>query len=547
MKTIVVKCDVEPVVAEELDQLAHDSARWQNAILRKLYADKRNGGWKLYGPDHDWGQKYGPVVRRKSARFDVRGEALYPAFIGKGACDLPTYLAATARQLLSMRVATVWSNFLNKDLPRPNGCLPRFRPVGVFHVEPRAISSADGALVLSISLPDGTRRTISTSRSRDAGHAKRLALITAKTGWSAVEVKRHDDGEWYIHVPVTTEAKKPPKQPTVIAGIDVGVREFMTVAAVRNDVTPPMGVTRVHGLPVAEALERVHHRIRRLRSLADTGGKNAARALKRTRHKRANIQRTFVWQSAKTIVDRALLAGANGIAVEDLRRMKPRGLSRRQNRRISIWARGASREALAQKATENGLAFKEVTASGTSSICPSCGTLDRSSRDRSKHLYICKTCGHVQNDDEVGAINIARRGWRYWHSPKWDSQSTPRQQESRGMMPAETPVGDARAPHEEAEVGGPAASNGAADENRENRTTGTAEAPQGANAATSPGTGRSQLRQPQKRKRRPSTSVAVGRPETARTDGKGRPTDHGDAPGPSTTDPPLERGVGPPS
>lgn len=49
----------------------------------------------------------------------------------------------------------------------------------------------------------------------------------------------------------------------------------------------------------------------------------------------------------------------------------------------------------------------------TSQRCPKCGNIDKTARDRDKHLYTCPVCHSVFNDDEAAARNIRELGIRY--------------------------------------------------------------------------------------------------------------------------------------
>ena len=60
----------------------------------------------------------------------------------------------------------------------------------------------------------------------------------------------------------------------------------------------------------------------------------------------------------------------------------------------------------------------EVDTYKTSQRCPHCGRYDKSARHRDTHEYICPECGHVENDDEVGALNLMFLGVEYLKGDK---------------------------------------------------------------------------------------------------------------------------------
>lgn len=49
----------------------------------------------------------------------------------------------------------------------------------------------------------------------------------------------------------------------------------------------------------------------------------------------------------------------------------------------------------------------------TSQKCPKCGHVEKSNRDKKKHLFTCKSCGYKSNDDRIGAINLYDMGIQY--------------------------------------------------------------------------------------------------------------------------------------
>lgn len=445
-KTLVIRVEVDGPTEAILQAQAKASARWMNGVFRLLYADKRNRKWAEFGPTKEWGKTYGCVVSQVDGRWKVRGEALYPAFIRKDApyrqeCALNNMVQL---QLLSQRVATTWSNFLNGDIPRPKGRLPTFHPVAMFHVEPHHFTLAGDRL--HIRLSKGVE--VASVRSKDLQYIQRLEAVCAKPGWSAVEVKQREDGTWYVHIPVPVDAPRVPRKikGLPVMGVDVGIRNTMTVAVVRQEgEVPPLAMAPVSGRSTFHRLELVHRRVRGLSSRRGRGKKSAQRVLERLKGKRRRIQETMAWMAAHDLAEYAEREGVKGIAVENLRGGFKPTLSKRMNRLVTNWQRGRARDMLKQKAGERGIAVHEVPARGTSSTCPVCSPTgyakpDKKARDRKTHTFKCKKCGFIGNDDFVGAINIAHRGWRYWYSPKWDSDLTvtPAMQ----VVCGDTPPGD---------------------------------------------------------------------------------------------------------
>lgn len=63
---------------------------------------------------------------------------------------------------------------------------------------------------------------------------------------------------------------------------------------------------------------------------------------------------------------------------------------------------------LANLAQRKNIKIVYVNKTRTSLICPVCGKFDNNARHKDKHIYRCKKCGFVANDDITAAMNIYR-------------------------------------------------------------------------------------------------------------------------------------------
>jgi hypothetical protein len=78
--------------------------------------------------------------------------------------------------------------------------------------------------------------------------------------------------------------------------------------------------------------------------------------------------------AARWAVSQAVAAGAQAVAVEDLRDMEPIGMDRRNRTRMSAQVRGILIDELARACAKAGLWLLVVPARGTSSFCARCGS-----------------------------------------------------------------------------------------------------------------------------------------------------------------------------
>lgn len=81
--------------------------------------------------------------------------------------------------------------------------------------------------------------------------------------------------------------------------------------------------------------------------------------------------------------------------------------SRKQNAKFSMFARGKLQKTLMEALNWRGFDFVEVVPDYTSQVCPVCGYLDPENRNGKD--FTCKCCGHQDDADHVGALNIWSR------------------------------------------------------------------------------------------------------------------------------------------
>ena len=81
--------------------------------------------------------------------------------------------------------------------------------------------------------------------------------------------------------------------------------------------------------------------------------------------------------------------------------------SRFQNGRYSMFARGLLSSKLMDSLNWHGYHFVQVDPAYTSQICPNCFNLDKESRNGKR--FVCTCCGHSDDADHVGSVNIKSR------------------------------------------------------------------------------------------------------------------------------------------
>lgn len=87
---------------------------------------------------------------------------------------------------------------------------------------------------------------------------------------------------------------------------------------------------------------------------------------------------------------------------------------RTKDRYVSVsWSFYDLEQKLIYKAKQNQSSVIKVDPRYTSQCCPVCGHIEKSNRNKKKHLFCCKNCGYSSNDDRIGAMNLYRMGINY--------------------------------------------------------------------------------------------------------------------------------------
>ena len=85
-----------------------------------------------------------------------------------------------------------------------------------------------------------------------------------------------------------------------------------------------------------------------------------------------------------------------------------------KDRYVSVsWSYYDLEQKLIYKANERGQKVIKVDARYTSQTCPKCGHVEATNRNKTKHIFCCKKCGYISNDDRIGAMNLYRMGIEY--------------------------------------------------------------------------------------------------------------------------------------
>ena len=231
-----------------------------------------------------------------------------------------------------------------------------------------------------------------------------------------VTVVREGDG-WYacIRTMKTVTEHTADKR---IVGIDVGVA---TLATVHNG---SKALQFHHHAGLDKMIKRIsilNEQMSRKRRVDKVNSKNREKA--RAKLAKAYARLTNMRKDCLHKLSRSLVRHNGTIIVEDLKiknmtksasgTLESPGTNVAQkrglNRVITKQAWGMFFNMLEYKCNWYGRTFIKVDAKNTSRTCPSCNHIAKENRE-SQAVFHCVACGHQDNADSVGALNVLRRG-----------------------------------------------------------------------------------------------------------------------------------------
>lgn len=146
----------------------------------------------------------------------------------------------------------------------------------------------------------------------------------------------------------------------------------------------------------------VKRRYQYLRSkLKQKGTRSAKRHLSKIKHREARFMADFNHCVTKQLASRT---DVGTYVLEDLRGIRKRRKGKKLNSWLANWAYYQFELQLQYKCAINGIRVAFIDPRYTSQKCSVCGTIDKSSRKKSK--FVCTSCGHTEHADVNAAKNI---------------------------------------------------------------------------------------------------------------------------------------------
>jgi IS605 OrfB family transposase len=220
-----------------------------------------------------------------------------------------------------------------------------------------------------------------------------LPILRDSKPTSAV-LKRHRDGELYLHIVVSVPVPEPSDSPQSVVGVDLGEIDLIVAS---NGV-------KISGV---ESIER-RKRFRARRSILQRKGTRAKRARTRLGDKERRWARNYLHTVSRRFVDS--LPPNSLVVLEDLSGIRDRckRSGAEQRAQFHTWAFRQLQWMIAYKARLAGHQVVFVKPNYTSRTCPRCGHVSSSNR-LSTRLFRCRECGFQHNANFVASLNIASR------------------------------------------------------------------------------------------------------------------------------------------
>jgi putative transposase len=293
---------------------------------------------------------------------------------------------------LSAQMASICIRHVGGTYSRDKSVLPVFRPDAAMPYDSRILSfkgidrvsilTLEGRLIIPFVMGKYQRERFSLAKGE-------------------CDLVRRKDGKWFLLVTVDVPEGAQIAS-TEFIGVDFGVVNLAT----DNDGD-------VYTNTETEKVRQKQNKVRR--SLGRKAGKvkregsrpkNIKRKLKALSGKERRFKANENHRISKSIVEKATDTN-RGIGLEDLTGVRERTRFRKSQRdKMSKWSFGELRGFIEYKANLAGVPVVPVDPRNTSRTCPKCGHIEEGNRP-TRGLFLCRSCGHFDHADVVGATNIA--------------------------------------------------------------------------------------------------------------------------------------------
>lgn len=256
----------------------------------------------------------------------------------------------------------------------------------------------------------------------DQGNAR---IFLPKLGWMRLRLSRavlgevrnvtvsQGCGKWFVSIQTQRDVDVPLPVSSSAVGVDVGIARFATLS--NGSFIAPLNSFKRHQQRLAKYQRRMSRKVK-----GSCNWKKAKAKVQRVHTGIANARRDFLHKTSTEIANRHALVCIEDLLVRNMSRSAKGtanapgskvGQKSGLNRSILDQGWGEFRRQLEYKIDWAGGMLLAVPPHHTSQTCPDCGHVAKDNR-KTQSMFLCVACGHTNNADVVGAINVLERGQR---------------------------------------------------------------------------------------------------------------------------------------
>jgi len=223
----------------------------------------------------------------------------------------------------------------------------------------------------------------------------------------------HTNGKWFASIQTERETPQPVPTATSAIGIDMGIARFASMSD--GTYIAPVSSFKAH----EDRLRRYQRAMSRKKKFSKNWHK-AKRRVQKIQTRIANVRKDFLHKATSTISKNHAMIAIEDLQVSNMSKSAKgtkaapgKNVAAKSGLNKAILDQGwfEFRRQLEYKTAWNGGILVAVPAHHTSQTCPACGHVSPDNRKTQAH-FACVDCGHEDNADTVGAINVLARGHR---------------------------------------------------------------------------------------------------------------------------------------
>jgi len=220
-------------------------------------------------------------------------------------------------------------------------------------------------------------------------------------------------GKWFASIQTEREVEQPIPAATSAVGIDMGIVRFATLSD--GSFIEPLSSFKKHEV----RLRKAQRKMSRKKKFSKNWFK-AKRRVQKIHTRISNARKDFLHKASTEISKNHAMVAVENLQVGNMSKSAQgtveapgKNVAAKSGLNKAILDQGwfEFRSQLEYKLHWNGGIFIPVPAHYTSQTCPACGHVAKENR-QTQASFVCVDCGHEENADVVGAMNVLARGHR---------------------------------------------------------------------------------------------------------------------------------------